>query len=101
MKCYPALSVLEVALQGECSTCLREFKDEGVVYRHMWYYAELWENNPEDLPKETEWVRMVSTVINSIKSHCAAQKKFRSREPERAQEIEKKCYLKKKVKELL
>jgi len=38
------------------SACQREFKDERAVYRYMWYYAKLWENN-QDLPKETEWVR--------------------------------------------
>ena len=52
MKCHAALSALETALQAECSVYQ---KDERPVYRHLWYYAKLWEDN-QDLPKETEWV---------------------------------------------
>ena len=48
MKYHAALGT---ALQAECSVYQ---KDERPVYRYVWYYAELWENNQEDLPKETE-----------------------------------------------
>ena len=41
MMCYGVLSVLEAALQGECSACQKEFADERAVYRHLWYYAKL------------------------------------------------------------
>ena len=51
MKCHTALSGLGTALQAEYSVY---HKDERPVYRYLWYYAKLWENNQEDLPKETE-----------------------------------------------
>ena len=55
MKCYIALSVLEAALQSECSACQKEFVDERVVYWHLWYYAKLWEMYVRTMESGTAW----------------------------------------------
>ena len=52
----PSASALEAVLRGKCNALQREFKDERVVYHHMWYYTKLWENKGADLLEETEWV---------------------------------------------